>query len=116
MKTLAGRDFQADAMGQGAYWMGVTENDDAPVNTDTVLTDEIDSGTLARDAAVYAHTPGSSFYTLTRTLTADQSVVLAKVGIFTEEVDGDLVFEDLLDEVATMTSGDQVTVTVTVNV
>ena len=125
MRTNAGADFQARVMadtsstGTGSYaaanWIGVTANATAPGAGDTTLTGEISSGTLNRAQAVYAHTNGTTTYTLTKTFTSDQSITLAKIGVFNASSAGTMVFETLLNATAVMVSGDQITVTETVS-
>lgn len=123
-RTNAGRDWQSGVMGNtasngtGAYasatYIGLTANSTAPSTASTSLTGEISSGTLARAQAVYAHTAGTSSYTLTKLFTSDQIVTIAKVGIFNASTAGTLVFETLLDSVASLKSGDTLQVVFTV--
>lgn len=124
LRTDAGRDFQARVMGDtastgtGAYapgvYIGLTANATAPAAGDTTLAGEIASGTLARAAGIYAHTNGTASYTLTKTFTSDQSVVIAKIGVFNASSAGTMVFESLLNATATLVSGDQLQITETV--
>jgi len=124
LRTDAGRDFQAKVMGDtastgtGAYasavYIGLTANSSAPAAGDTTLAGEIASGTLIRAAAIYAHTTGTASYTLTKTFTSDQSVVVAKIGVFNASTTGTMVFESLLNATATLVSGDQLQITETV--
>lgn len=131
LRTNAGRDFLARVMGDtasngtGAYasgcFIGVTADATAASAASTVLTGEITTGTLSRAQATYAHTNGTSTYTLTKTFTSDQSVTLAKAGVFNNVGPGGaasssntLVFETLLTATAPMSSGDQVQITSTV--
>ena len=126
MRTNAGADFQARVMGDGgaagagtgtmrpADYIGLTANSTAPAAGNTTLTGEITVGTLARAQATYAHTNGTNTYTLTRTFTSDQSVTIAKIGVFNASTGGTLVFETLLNATATLVSGDQLQITETV--
>lgn len=124
LRTNNGRDFQARVMsdtastGTGSYapavYIGLTANTPAPAAGDTTLTGEVTTGTLARAAAIYAHTSGTASYTLTKTFTSDQSIVVAKIGVFNAASSGTMVFESLLNEVATLVSGDQLALTETV--
>jgi hypothetical protein len=101
MRTNAGRDFQARVMGDtastgtGSYapacYIGLTANSTAPAAGDTTLTGEIASGTLTRAQATYAHTNGTNTYTLTKTFTSDQSVTIAKIGVFNASSSGTMV-------------------------
>lgn len=126
MRTNAGADFQARVMGDGsaagagtgamrpADYIGLTANNTAPAAGNTSLTGEIAAGTLARAQATYAHTNGTNTYTLTRTFTSDQSVTIAKIGVFNAASAGTMVFETLLNATATLVSGDQLQITETV--
>lgn len=105
--------------GSGAYaaanYMAVTANATAPVNTDVSLAGEINSGSLVRVQCAYAHTMGTSSYTLSNTFTSDQSITLQKIGIFNASSSGTMAFETLLDSPVVMISGDQVLIVETVN-
>ncbi len=124
MRTNAGRDWQSRVMadtssnGTGQYapanYIGVSANNAAPSAASTTLTGEIVSGSLIRAQAAYAHTNGTASYTLTKTFTSDQSITLAKIGVFTAPSGGTIVFETLLNSVAVMVSGDQLQITETV--
>jgi hypothetical protein len=125
VRTIAGRSWMARVMGDtastgtGAYapanWMGVTEDDADPVAENEALPGEVTSGTMGRVQATFAHTEGAASYTLTRTLTADASVDLRKIGIFTgPSPGGTLVYETKLNDKAVMVEGDQTQITHTV--
>jgi len=125
MRTSVGRDWQAQVMGDtssngtGGYapanWMGFTEDGTTPAPNDTQITSEIAAGTLARAQAVYAHTSGAQSYTLTRSITSDQSVTLRKLGIFTATAPGGvLVFEALIPDPPQLKPGDTVQITHTI--
>jgi hypothetical protein len=106
--------------GTGAYaaanYMGVTANATSPVNTDTSLAGEVVSGSLVRVQCAYAHTMGTSSYTLSNTFTSDQTIILAKIGIFNASSSGTMVFETLLNAVVSMITGDQVLIVETVDI
>ncbi len=124
LRTTVGRDWQCRVMGDhastgtgnyaAAYFMGLTANNTAPVAGNTTLTGEITAGDLARAAATYAHTNGTTNYTLTRTVTADNAVTINKIGIFTALTGGVLVFESTLNAAAVLQNLDQCTFTETV--
>ena len=131
LRTDAGRDFQSRVMGDsasngtGAYapakYIGVTANAVAPAAGNTVLAGEVTVGSLARAQATYAHVNGTATYTLTKTFTSDQAIVVAKMGVFNgagpggaASVSNTLVFETLLSDTASMYSGDQTQITQTV--
>lgn len=122
-RTNAGRDWQARVMGDtasngtGNYapatYIALSANTDAPSASNTTLPGEVTSGTLARTQAVYAHTNGTASYTLTKMFTSDQTIEVAKIGVFTASSGGTLVFETLLDTTANMKSGDTVQIVFT---
>lgn len=131
LRTNAGADHQARVMadtastGTGSYaaanYIAVTANTTAPAAGDTTLTGEIATagGGLLRAQAVYAHTNGTSTYTLTKTFTANGSdslpVTLGKIGVFNASSAGSMVFTTLISPTATLSaSGDAVTITETV--
>lgn len=99
-------------------WMGLTENATAPAATDTTLAGELAGSGLGRALCTYAHTAGAASYTLTKAFTsADPSTrTVAKAGIFNAQNGGRMVFETLVSPVATLASGDVLTVTSTVSV
>lgn len=127
LKTNAGHDFQAKQMAGAASatavakWMALTANVSAPAAGDTALTGEITTGGggLIRQAATYAHTGGTSTYTLTGTFTANGSdslpVTIGKMGVFDAASVGNMPFTTLISPTATLSaSGDILTVTQTV--
>lgn len=124
LRTDSGRDFQARVMGDtastgtGTYaaanYIGLTANATAPATGDTTLTGEVGSGTLIRAQAAYAHTNGTATYTLIKTFTSDQTIVIAKIGIFNASSAGTMVFETLLNATASLVSGDQLQITETI--
>jgi hypothetical protein len=114
--TTPGTGVYVIAAAPPAVWIGLTANSGAPAAGTTSLTGEITSGTLARALATYAHTGGTATYTLTKTWTSDQTVVIAKIGVFNAGpgTGGTIVFETLLNATASLVSGDQLQVTETV--
>lgn len=111
MSAVSGRPAAAN-------WLALSASVTAPAAGDTNLPGEIASGTLTRKQASYAHTPGTSFYTLTYTFTFDQAISITKVGVFESgpAVGGTLVFESLLADPAPGVSGDQTAITATINI
>jgi hypothetical protein len=103
-------------------YVGLTANNSAAGDGDTVLTGEIVTagGGLIRQLATYAHTVAGTTTTLTNTWTANGTdalpVTVAKIGVFQGvEAASRMFFETLLNAVATLsTSGDQLQVTETV--
>lgn len=126
LRTNTGRDWQANVMGGGgmagagtgsmhpADWIGVTADATAPSAANTALSNEVAAGSLSRAQAAFAHTSGTATYTLTKTFTSDQTIVIAKIGVFTAQTGGYEVFETLLNSTASMQSGDQLAITETV--
>lgn len=127
-RVASGRTFQANVMGNtastgtGAYapacYLAVSANTTAVADSDTALTGEITTGTLARAQAVFTYTAGASSYTLTKTFTSDQTVVLGKIGVFQTATagSGSAVFLTLISPTASLISGDQVALTETVSI
>ena len=103
-----------------AFFMALTANSSAAAATDTTLASEIVTAGLIRKKATYAHTTGTSTYTLTGSYTAqagDVPVTVAKIGVFTSITGGIMMFETLLNATATLSAtGDPLTVTHTINV
>jgi len=120
LRTLVGRDWQAERMGNvsatthPANVLALSTSDTAPDEGDTALPGLIESGGLAPAAATYAHTSGQSTYTLTRQFVADSADVVRKVGVMTS-TSNILVLEGLLSSAAPLTEGDKLTITVTVD-
>lgn len=125
----AGKDFVADALSKTsgrpacAEYLALTANTTAPSASDTTLTAEIAtaSGGLIRAIATYAHTGGTSTYTLTKTFTANGNdslpVTIGKVGVFNASSSGTMVWSSLLSPTATISaSGDAITTTETITV
>ena len=128
LRTDAGRDLQANLMGGGqlagagtgamrpADYLGITANATAPAAGNTTLAGEIASGSLLRAQATYSHTNGTASYSLTKTFTSDQTVTIAKFGVFNAAAAGVLLFETLLNQVAALVSGDQLAITESVTI
>lgn len=132
MRTVAGRNWLALVMGDGtgaegtgtpgsgdyapADYIGLSANTDPEDPDNTTLPGEINAGTLVRAQATFAFTPGAASYTLTKQFTSDQTVTLAKAGVFNAATDGTLVFEKLLANEAPLISGDKTQITVTVEI
>lgn len=130
MLTNAGKDMVAGALGDrsgsrpaAGDYLALTANATAPAAGDTTLTAEIvtASGGLIRAQATYAHTGGTSTYTLSKTFTVNGNdsipVTVAKVGVFNASSSGSLVWETLLGTTATLSAvGDALTVTETVTI
>lgn len=128
MLTNAGKDAVASMVGDSsgsraaaATYLALTANTTAASASDTTLTGEITTagGGLVRAAATYAHSGGTSTYTLTKTFTANGSdalpVTVGKIGVFNASSAGSMVWETLLGTTATLSaSGDALTLTETV--
>jgi hypothetical protein len=121
--TSAGRDFQSRVMadtastGTGAYasatWIGLTADTNAPSLSTTALPGELTGGSMGRGQGAFGHTVGTSSWTLTRTVTVDRSVRVAKLGIYNAAAGPTLVFETLLDFAADVKAGDTLQVVFT---
>jgi len=126
LRTNAGGDFQARVMGDtasnatasyaSATWIALSTNATAPALGDTALTGELTASGLGRAQAVYAHTNGTTTYTLTKTFTSADPTprTIEKVGVLNASVTGTLVFETAVPSPPVLASGDSLTVTETV--
>jgi len=125
--TNAGKDMIAAQISGSASatavakWVALTANTTSPAAGDTTLTAEITTagGGLVRKAGTYAHTGGTSTYTITTVFTANGSdslpVTIGKRGVFDASSAGNMVYETLVSPTATLSaSGDQLTLTDTV--
>jgi hypothetical protein len=100
-----------------ARWIGLTTNTGAPAAGDTTLTGEITTNGLGRAVGAYAHTADVASYTITVTFTASGThTAVHKAGLFTAISGGTMAFESNLNADATLSSGDQLTVTWTINI
>lgn len=122
-RTNAGRDWQSDVMGTlGAQpavskYVGVTATNVSIVGTETSLTGEIASGTLARAIyTAYNHTAGTTTYNQTKTFTSDQTVTLQTAGEFNAAAAGTMPFIANITPNAPTVSGDTLAVTWTKNI
>ena len=128
MRVASGRDLQSRVLadtastGTGLYaaanFIALTENATAPADADTALLGELTAGGFARAQAVYAHTNGTSTYTLTKTFTSADATTrtLQKIGIFNAGTAGTLMFETAIPSPPALVSGDQVALTSTTSI
>jgi len=78
--TTTGVDVIAEQIGStspatnGGNYIALTNNIDAASSSSTTLTNEITTGGLARAIGAYAHTNGTSTYTVSKTFTASEIV------------------------------------------
>jgi len=127
-RTNAGLVWQAGVMGStssngtGTYapatYIGLSANTDTPSATDTILAGEISSGTLIRAQAYYSYSSGTHSYSLSHQFTSDQTITIAKIGIFTDTYQngGTMFIETLLSSAITLHSGDTLSITETVTI
>ncbi len=133
MRVSSGRDFQSRVMGDGtatgagtglmrpADYIALSEDATAPADTDVALLGELvvaTSAGLERAQATYAHTAGSTSYTLTKTftLTGATARTIRKMAVFNQPAAGTMVFESAVPNPPTMQTNDQLTITETVNI
>ncbi len=126
IKTTAGIDLicrmlgDPNSSGSGLYapavYMAVTSDGSPSSISDTALLGEIEDpeSTLSRAQAAYAHTNGTSSYTLTKTFVSDRTISLQRYGIFNAPAGGTLAFVGDIDPQADLDSGDPITITHTV--
>lgn len=123
LRTNAGIDWQAGIMGNttaaAANFMALSATS-GELATHTALAGEITtaSGGLIRKGATYAHTGGTTTYTLTATFTANGSdalpVSVVQIGVFNASSSGTMAFEKTVTSATFTASGDAVTYTYTV--
>lgn len=123
-RVATGRTFQAGVLsntastGTGAFapacYIGLTANSAAVNDSDTALPGEIVTGTLIRAICLFSYTTGASSYTLTKTFTSDQTITLAKLGVFNAATGGTMVFETPIPSPPALVLNDQCAVTETV--
>lgn len=103
--------------GVRARYMGLTENASAANAADTTLTGEITTGGCNRQVATYAHTGGTSTYTLQKSFSVTASFpAIHKGALFTASnttAAGVMVFEAVLNADANVINGDTLQVTCT---
>ncbi len=99
-------------------FMGLTENAGAAAATDTALTGELTTGGCNRQLATFAHTAGTSTYTMVKTFSVTASFpAIHKGALFTASnvtAGGIMVFEAVLNADANVINGDSLQVTATV--
>lgn len=122
LRTTAGITYVCDSIGNSGSrpvvcdWMALSENGAVPAVGDTVLTGEITTNGLQRVQATYAHSGANTFFTLAHTWTsAGVFTTVQKAALFNGSSGGTLVLENTFTPTA-LQSGDQITVTWTVNV
>lgn len=99
-----------------ARFIGLTTDSGAPAVGDTALTSEITTNGLQRALAAFAHTGGTTTFTLSKTFTASGTfTAVHKAGLFTGGYGaaggGILVADTVLNADATLASGDSIAVT-----
>lgn len=100
-----------------ARYMALTENASAAAAGDTTLTGEITTGGCGRTLATYAHTDGTSTYTLVKSFSVTATFpAIHKMGLFFHSTasTGPLIFETVLNADASVINGDTLQVTETV--
>lgn len=122
LKTNSGVDFisgqiSGTASTATAQWVALSTSTSSPSATDTSLPNEITTNGLGRAQGTYAHTAGTSTYTITEVFTATGAQSgIAKVGVLTVVSGGTLVYEILLGTPISMNLGDQLSVQWTVTI
>lgn len=127
--TNAGRDFiaaqvsgtpTATTASTTLAWIGLTADTGQTIDaTQTTLTAEIAVNGLTRQQATYAHTNGTTTWTLTKTFTytAATSTTVTRMGLFTAVSAGTMGFITALASSATVSAnGDTLTVTHTITI
>jgi hypothetical protein len=106
------------AGGGMARYMALTENASAASTASTALTGEISTGGCSRALATFAHTDGTSTYTLVKAFSVTASFpAIHRMGLFTAgtlAAAGVICFETVLNADANVVNGDTLTITETV--
>lgn len=117
--TNAGKDVIASAVSNTATqaaacnYLGLTNTGITPAAGDTTLSGEIAVNGLSRAQATYAHTGGTSTYTLVKTFTATGAQSAQAAAVFNASSSGSMCFENTFTSV-TLANGDTLTVTWTI--
>jgi hypothetical protein len=120
LRTNAGGDWQASVMGNTSgppatgNYIALSNDATAPSTSDTTVTSEIATNGLSRAQGVYAHTGGTSSYTIQKVFSATGTQASQKAGLLNAASVGTLVFENTYTQV-TVNNGDTLTVTWTIN-
>ena len=98
-----------------ARYVALTTDTGAPAVGDTALTSEQNANGVSRALAAFAHTGGTTTFTLSKTWTASGTITaLHKAGLFTSGTaagGGILVADTVLNANATLANGDQLALT-----
>lgn len=100
-----------------ARFMALTENASAAAAGDTTLTGELTTGGCGRALATFAHTAGTTTFTLVKAFTVTATFpAIHKMGLFFHSTasTGPLLFETVLNADASVVNGDTLTITETV--
>lgn len=115
LRTNAGADAQSSQMGNTATqaascnFVALTNDAGAPAAGDTTLASEITTNGLGRAQGTYAHTTGTTVFTITKTFNATGTQASQKAGLFNASSSGTLCFENTYSAV-TVNNGDTLTV------
>jgi hypothetical protein len=121
LRTNAGADAQSSQMGNTATqaascnFVALTNDAGAPAAGDTTLASEITTNGLGRAQGTYAHTTGTTVFTITKTFNATGTQASQKAGLFNASSSGTMCFENTYSAV-TVNNGDTLTVTWTINI
>jgi len=120
--TTAGKDYisaqigSTSPAGNGANYIGLSLDSQAPSASDTALAGEIATGGLARALGTYSHTAGQNTFTVTKQFTASGTFTgVQKAGLFTASTAGTMMAENTFSSV-NLVSGDQITITWTITI
>lgn len=101
---------------RAADYIAVTDSGSySPTSTDTTLTSELPSSGLSRAAGTYAHTTNASSYTISHTFTATATKTVTGAALFNASSSGTMSFASAVSPTATVSNGDQLTVTFTIS-
>lgn len=122
IRTNVGKDYTADALGKSgsrpavAEYMALTENAGGSDATHTTLPGEITTGGLQRAQATYAHTVGTTVYTLAHTFPSTGTFTGVQMDALLNAASVGTLFLEATFLPTPLIAGDSITVTHTVNV
>lgn len=120
LRTNAGGDWQASVMANTSAppatcnYIALSNDSTAPAPSDTSVASEIAANGLSRAQGTYAHTTGTSSFTVQKVFSATGTQASQKAGLLNASSSGTLCFENTYTQV-TVNNGDTLTVTWTVN-
>ena len=111
LRTNAGGDWQASVMANTSAppatcnYIALSNDATAPSTSDTSVASEITTNGLARAQGTYAHTGGTSSFTVQKVFSATGTQASQKAGLLNASSSGTLCFENTYTQVTVSTVG-----------